>query len=83
MKFFEDKKCSVCLSIYKEILDEDLRIVAPSCGHPLCCKCADNILASNKKECPSCRGNIIPQSFHLMKFNEDLTVETSDQKLFL
>ena len=44
IKFFEGKTCSVCLGNYKEILDEDLHIVVPSCGHPLCCKCADNIL---------------------------------------
>ena len=83
MKSFEDNKCSVCLSNYKEILDEDLHIVVPSCGHPLCCKCADNILVSEKKECPSCRENFTTQSFDLMKFNEDLTVNFEDKRLFL
>ena len=63
MKFFENNKRSVCLSNYKEILDEDLHVVVPSCGHPLCCKYADNILVSDKKECPSCRGNFTDQSF--------------------
>ena len=67
MKFFEDNKCSVCLSSYKEVLDENLHIVVPSCGHPLCCGCADNILKSAKKECPRCRGNITADSFNLMK----------------
>ena len=83
VKFFEDKKCSVCLSNYKEIVDEDLHVVVPSCGHPLCCKCADNILASEKKECPQCRGNFTAQAFDLMEFNENLTVKYNDQKIFL
>ena len=83
MKFFEDNQCSVCLSSYKEILDEDLHIVVPSCGHPLCCKCADNILVSEKKQCPRCRGNISAQSFRLMKFNADLAMETQKQTVFL
>ena len=82
-KFFEDNKCSVCLSNYKEIVDECLHIVVPSCGHPLCCKCADNILVSEKKECPSCRGNFTSESFDLLKFNEDLTVNSEDRRLFL
>ena len=47
---FEDNECCVCLSNYKEILDEDLHIVIPSCGHPLCCKCADNIVYGEKKQ---------------------------------
>ena len=83
LKVFEGNKCSVCLSNYKEILDEDLHIVVPFCGHPLCCKCADNILDSKKKECPQCRGKITAQSFNLMKFNADLEIDTLNQKLFL
>ena len=55
MKFYEDNKCSVCLSNYSEILDDNLHIVIPSCGHPLCCECADNISKSRKKECPRCK----------------------------
>ena len=83
MKFFEENKCSVCLSSYKELLNEDLHIVVPSCGHPLCCGCADNILKSTKKECPRCRGNITVKSFNLMKFNADLQMLTQDQTVFL
>ena len=83
MKFFEDNKCSVCLSSYKEALDENLHIIVPSCGHPLCCECADNILRSEKKECPRCRGNITGDSFNLMKFNADLQMVTQDQRVFL
>ena len=82
LNFFEDKKCSVCLSNYKEILDEDLHIVVQSCGHPLCCKCADNVLQS-KKECPQCRKRITAESFSLMKFNADLKIDTCKQKVFL
>ena len=35
IKFFVNNKCSVCLSDYKEIVDEDLHVVVPRCGHPL------------------------------------------------
>ena len=83
MKFFEENKCSVCLSSYREILDDNVHIVVPSCGHPLCCKCADNILRSTKQECPRCRGNITVDVFNLMKFNCNLQIETQDQKVFL
>ena len=83
MKFFVENKCSVCLSSYKEILDDNLHIVIPTCGHPLCCQCADNILMSEKKECPRCRGNITADSFDLMKFNADLELDSQDQNVFL
>ena len=83
VKYFEDKKCSVCLSNYKEILDEDNHIVIPSCGHPLCCKCADTIVESEKKECPQCREKITAQSFNLIRFNADLTIDTENQRVFL
>ena len=82
LNFFEDNKCSVCLSSYKEILVDNLHIVVPTCGHPLCCQCADNILMSEKHKCPSCRGNLTSDSFNLMKFNTDLQV-TQDQRVFL
>ena len=83
LKFFEDNKCSVCLSSYKEILDDNLHIVIPTCGHPLCCQCADNILVKGKKECPRCRGKLTADSFNLMKFNTDLRMVTQDQRVFL
>ena len=83
MKFFEDNKCSVCLSSYKEILDNNLHIVVSTCGHPLCCECTYNILVSEKKECPRCRGNLTAKSFSLLEFNADLEVETKDQRVFL
>ena len=70
-------------SIFKEILDEDLHIVIPTCGHPLCCKCAEVILDSVKKECPYCRGRITAQSFNLMKFNADLEIDRENQIVFL
>ena len=83
IKLFVENKCSVCLSNYTEILDNDFHIVIPTCGHPLCCECADKILMSRKKECPRCRVNITVGSFNLMKFNAELEVETQDQKVFL
>ena len=83
MKFFKDNKCSVCLCTYKEILDNDFHIVIPTCGHPLCCECADSILRSEKKECPLCRKIITVDSFNLMKFNDDFQMETQDQNVFL
>ena len=83
MKFLEDNKCSVCLNNFKKIFDDNLHIVVPSCGHPLCCECADNILKSTKKECPRCRGNTTVDDFNLMKFNADLQMETRDQRVFL
>ena len=55
---FEENRCSVCLSNYKDLLEENLHIVVSSCGHPLCCKCADTILQNANKECPRCRGSI-------------------------
>ena len=82
-RFFQENKCSVCLNNYKEILDEDLHIVIPSCGHPLCCKCADNILHCENKECPQCRGNITADSFNRMKFNADLKLDVQEQRVYL
>ena len=83
MKFFEDNKCSVCLSNYKQVLNDDLHIVIPSCGHPLCCGCADNVLMSERKLCPFCRGSITVDSFNIMKFKTDLQMVTQDQRVFL
>ena len=83
MRFFQENKCSVCLNNYKEILDEDLHIVIPSCGHPLCCKCADNILHCENKECPQCRGEITADSFNRMKFNADLKFVDQKQRVYL
>ena len=83
MKFLDENKCSVCLSSYKEVLDNNFHIVIPSCGHPLCCECADNILKSTKKECPRCRGNVTAISFNLMMFNADLQMVTQDQRVLL
>ena len=69
MKFFEENQCSVCLSSYIEILDDNLHILVPFCGHPLCCRCAGKILMSENIECPRCRGYITADSFNFMKFN--------------
>ena len=82
LKLYKDNSCSVCLSNYKEILDDKFHIVVPSCGHPLCCQCADEILLSKKKKCPQCRENVTVDSFKVMKFNTDMKVESKDQKLY-
>ena len=81
--FFEENRCSVCLSNYKELLEENLHIVVSSCGHPLCCKCADTILHSANKACPRCKECINAESFKLMRFNDNLEMETQDQNVFL
>ena len=81
-KFFDENQCSVCLGSYKEILDDNFHLVVPSCGHPLCCACADRILVSTKKECPRCRGSVTAESFNLMKFNTDLELD-QDQTVYL
>ena len=81
-KFYEDKKCSICLSNYKEILDENLHIVIPYCGHPLCCQCADNVLVSKSRKCPQCMRNFNFDSFNLMKFSANLEVNVQNQRIF-
>ena len=83
LKFFDDYKCSVCLSTYKEIIDDNFHVVVSTCGHVLCCHCADNILKYKNKKCPQCRENVTTTSFNLMKFNADLKIDTRNQKLFL
>ena len=82
MKLFVENKCAVCLSNYNEILKEDLHIVIPSCGHPLCCKCADGILSMAKKKCPRCKININSDSFNFMKFNTELEMVAHGQVSF-
>ena len=82
-KFFEENICSVCLRSYKMILDEKFHIVIPTCGHPLCCECADKLLVGEKKECPQCRRNFTAESFNLMKFNADLELDSQHQTVFL
>ena len=74
MKSFELNQCSVCLSNYKEILDDNHHIVISSCGYPLCCDCADKISVSENKEYPRRRGNITAKAFKIMKFNADLQI---------
>jgi len=74
MKFFTDNKCSKCFNSYKEILDNNLHILVPSCGHVLCCQCVDDIMKSNDKVCPSCGEIFTFESFVFMKLNDDLEV---------
>ena len=44
---------------------------------------ADNIVNSERKECPQCKRGITTDSFNLMKFKVDLEIDTSNQTLFL
>ena len=83
VKFFDKNSCPVCFGTYKEILDRKLHIVVPTCGHPLCCKCADNIVESISKQCPCCRRKLTSDSYNLMKFNADLELDQQDQKVYL
>ena len=82
MKFLVENVCAVCLSNYNEILNEDLHIVIPYCGHPLCCKCADGILRMANKICPRCKVVLNSRSFNLMKFNTELEMVNQGQEIF-
>jgi len=82
VEFFNSHACCVCMETYKEVIDGDHHIVAPSCGHPICCKCADSILA-RKPECPICKVKVDKDSFELMKFGGDLRPDLKKQKLYL
>ncbi len=84
LKFFEENNCSICLRNYKEIIDEDNHIVVQSCGHPMCCVCADNLLKTEEKKCPRCRqlSIISAELFKLMEFNEDLEVDFGNQNVY-
>jgi len=77
-KFFTDNKCSLCQDSYKEILGGDLHILVPSCGHALCCRCADDIMKSENNACPSCGEVFTSESFVFMKFNDDLGVDAEN-----
>ena len=75
MNFFNANQCPVCKASYKEILKEDLHIIIQQCGHPVCCKCCDDICRYNEfPTCPVCREDIDMdrQEFHVMKFDVNL-----------
>ena len=82
VEFFNSHSCCVCMETYREVVEGDHHIVAPSCGHPLCCKCADGILA-RKPECPICKVKVDQDSFEMVKFGGDLRPDLKKQKLYL
>ena len=80
--FFNKHTCCVCLETYKDVIEGDNHIVVPPCGHPLCCKCADNILV-RKPECPICKVKVTKNIFQLMKFDKDSHPDLKKQKVYL
>ena len=82
LKFFRNHNCCVCMETYKEIIDSDHHLVVPTCGHPLCCRCADKILL-RKPECPICKVKLTKGSFQMMVFNKDSQPDLKKQKLYL
>ena len=71
MTFFTQNCCPVCLASYKEVIEEDHHIVIPTCGHPVCCKCCDEILRNNG-ECSRCRDVFDKKMFDTMVFDINL-----------
>ena len=68
MTFFTQSSCPVCLLNYKKIIKKGHHIVIPFCGHPVCCKCCDNLLR-NDGRCPICRKKYNVSRFDIMKFD--------------
>ena len=81
MKYFNNNKCPVCLASYKEILEKDRHIVIPECGHPICCKCCDEVLR-NKPECPLGKGYMDIDKFYVMKFDTNLQLLPQERKIY-
>ena len=73
MKFFTENECPVCITSYKEILEENNHIVVPCCGHPVCCVCCDEIMRNDAK-CSRCRGVFFNFGFDTMKFDVNLEI---------
>ena len=71
MDFFTQNSCPVCMASYKEIIEEDHHIVIPACGHPICCKCCDELLR-NDGRCSICRDDYDIDEFDIMVFDINL-----------
>ena len=69
--FFTENSCPVCMASYKEIIEEDHHIVIPPCGHPVCCKCCDEILRNNG-QCSRCRDGFDIGKFDTMVYDLNL-----------
>ena len=83
MDFFETNECPVCKDSYKEILQEDRHITTQPCGHPVCCKCCDEILRANQNStCPICREDMDIEKFDIMKFDTNLQLLPQGSKIY-
>ena len=71
MNFFTQNSCPVCMASYKEVIEEDHHIVIPACGHPICCKCCDELLR-NDGRCSICRDDYDIEEFDIMVFDINL-----------
>ena len=60
---FQLPKCTVCRRDLRLLNEESVRIYNTSCGHLLCCECANNLLdisraSSTLLRCPICRRSL-------------------------
>ena len=81
LDFFTENKCPICMSTYKEIFEDDNHIVVPWCGHPVCCKCCDEIMRNDAK-CSRCRGVFFNFGFDTMKFDVNLEILPHMTRIF-
>ena len=81
MNFFTQNSCPVCLANYKEVIEEDHHIVIPACGHPICCKCCDELLR-NDGRCSICRDDYNIDEFDIMIFDINLQPIPHKRKVF-
>ena len=81
MDYFNRNECPVCMKSYKEILEDDRHIVIPLCGHPICCKCSDEILRT-KRKCPCCREFIGTYEFDVMKFDIYIQLVPQERRIY-
>ena len=83
MEFFNKNQCPVCRDSFKEVLEEDRHITTQPCGHPVCCKCCDDILRTNQNpSCPICREDMDIEKFHVMKFDTNLQPIPEDRRIY-
>ena len=83
MEFFNKNQCPVCMASYKEILKEDRHITTLPCGHPVCCKCCDQILRTNQNPtCPICREDMDEIELDVMKFDINLQLLPEDRRIY-
>ena len=79
--FFTRNSCPVCMASYKEVVEEDHHIVIPACGHPICCKCCDELLC-NDGRCSICRNDYDFEEFDIMVFDINLQQIPNNRNVF-